>query len=83
MKILVTGAAGFIGSHLAERLVREGHDVVGLDCFDSFLYDAETKRRNARALAAFAFMTGSKRTLDAEAAADLPQRVAGGPVVGV
>ena len=52
MKILVTGAAGFIGSHLAERLVREGHDVVGLDCFDSFLYDAETKRRNARALAA-------------------------------
>jgi nucleoside-diphosphate-sugar epimerase len=33
MKCLVTGAAGFIGSHLAERLVREGHEVIGIDCF--------------------------------------------------
>ena len=31
MRYLVTGAAGFIGSHLAERLVADGHDVVGLD----------------------------------------------------
>jgi dTDP-glucose 4,6-dehydratase len=31
MRILITGAAGFVGSHLAERLVREGHTVVGLD----------------------------------------------------
>jgi len=31
MRALVTGAAGFIGSHLAARLVSEGHDVVGLD----------------------------------------------------
>lgn len=31
MKILVTGGAGFIGSHLCERLVKEGHDVVSLD----------------------------------------------------
>lgn len=33
MKCLVTGAAGFIGSHLCERLLRDGHTVVGLDAF--------------------------------------------------
>jgi UDP-glucuronate decarboxylase len=31
LKVLLTGAAGFLGSHLSERLVREGHEVVGLD----------------------------------------------------
>ncbi|MFO8015243.1 MAG: NAD-dependent epimerase/dehydratase family protein [Phycisphaerae bacterium] len=35
MRILVTGAAGFLGSHLAERLVADGHEVVGLDDFSS------------------------------------------------
>lgn len=33
MRVLVTGAAGFIGSHLCERLLHDGHDVVGLDAF--------------------------------------------------
>jgi len=51
MKILLTGVAGFIGSHLAERLLAEGHEVVGLDSFDSYLYDAGTKERNAALLA--------------------------------
>ena len=32
-RVLVTGAAGFVGSHLAERLCGDGYDVVGLDCF--------------------------------------------------
>ena len=33
MPCLVTGCAGFIGSHLAERLIKEGHEVIGIDCF--------------------------------------------------
>lgn len=52
MKIVVTGAAGFIGSHTCERLVAKGHDVVGLDAFDDYLYSADLKRKNASALAA-------------------------------
>lgn len=45
MKILVTGAAGFIGSKLADRLLADGHHVVGLDNFDPF-YPREIKERN-------------------------------------
>ena len=46
MKILVTGAAGFIGSHLAERLCSLGNEVVGLDNFNEY-YDSRKKRANA------------------------------------
>ncbi len=42
MEILVTGGAGFIGGHLAERFVAGGHDVVVLDNFDPF-YDTQIK----------------------------------------
>ena len=45
MKALVTGVAGFIGSTLAERLVRAGEDVVGIDCFTDY-YPREAKERN-------------------------------------
>ncbi len=45
MRILVTGAAGFIGSHLCERLTADGHSVWGLDNFDDY-YDPVIKRRN-------------------------------------
>ena len=47
MRYLVTGAAGFIGSHLADALREAGHDVVGLDCFTDY-YDVELKEENAR-----------------------------------
>ena len=50
MKILVTGAAGFIGMHLALRLARDGADVVGVDNFDPY-YDVALKRARADQLA--------------------------------
>ena len=49
MKILVTGAAGFIGSHTAERLKSLGHDVIGIDNFSSY-YDVTLKRLNESVL---------------------------------
>lgn len=44
-KILITGVAGFIGSHLAEHLLRRGDTVLGLDEFNDY-YDPSIKRRN-------------------------------------
>jgi UDP-glucuronate 4-epimerase len=49
MTILVTGAAGFIGSHLAEQLCFRGDPVIGLDNFNDY-YDPAKKRANARRL---------------------------------
>lgn len=49
MRILVTGAAGFIGSHTAERLQSLGHDVVGVDNFSPY-YDLSVKKKNEEAL---------------------------------
>jgi UDP-glucuronate 4-epimerase len=46
MKIIVTGAAGFIGSHLAERLAVQGHEVVGIDSFNDY-YPRKLKELNA------------------------------------
>ena len=43
--VLITGAAGFIGSHLAERLLERGDRVVGVDNFNTY-YDPAVKRRN-------------------------------------
>lgn len=68
MRILLTGAAGFIGSHLAERLLARGDQVVGIDNFDPF-YSRATKLRNLAGPAAsggFNFHEG-----DITSAADL------------
>lgn len=51
MKVVVTGAAGFIGSHLSEALAHAGHTVVGIDAFTDF-YDVRLKEENAAAATA-------------------------------
>ncbi len=45
MKCLVTGCAGFVGSHLSDSLLIQGHEVLGIDCFTPY-YDIDIKRRN-------------------------------------
>jgi nucleoside-diphosphate-sugar epimerase len=57
MRVVVTGAAGFIGSHLTERLLAAGHEVVGIDCFTDY-YGRARKQKNlepSRAQAKFSF----------------------------
>jgi UDP-glucuronate 4-epimerase len=49
VRYVVTGAAGFIGSHLAEALQSQGHEVVGIDSFTDY-YDVARKEQNAAAL---------------------------------
>ena len=51
MKALVTGAAGFIGSHLSEALTASGADVIGVDCFTDY-YGRDVKERNLSLLRA-------------------------------
>jgi nucleoside-diphosphate-sugar epimerase len=63
-QVLVTGAAGFIGSHLCESLLRRGHSVRGLDSFTEF-YDPGRKRANAEAVSRdprFEMVTGDLLT---------------------
>jgi UDP-glucuronate 4-epimerase len=69
--VLVTGAAGFIGSHVAEGLVARGDEVVGLDNFDAF-YPRAVKEANVAALRRgprFRLVEGDVR--DAQLAAEL------------
>jgi UDP-glucose 4-epimerase len=66
VKALVTGAAGFIGSTLSDRLVADGADVVGLDCFTDY-YARAVKERNLSGLAGharFRFVESAIRDAD-------------------
>ena len=45
MKALVTGCAGFIGSHLVDKLLEQGYEVIGIDCFTDY-YSREIKEVN-------------------------------------
>ncbi len=49
MACMVTGSAGFIGSHLSEELLREGEEVIGIDSLTTY-YDPQIKRRNLQNL---------------------------------
>ena len=63
MKILLTGAAGFIGSHTAERLLARGNEVVGLDDFNDY-YSPALKRANvvqAQAMPGYTLIEGDIR----------------------
>lgn len=57
MHILVTGGAGFIGSHLCERLIASGHDLIVVDNFNDF-YSPDLKRRNIAEVAKCAAAAG-------------------------
>ncbi len=59
---LVTGAAGFIGSHTAESLLRRGTPVVGIDNLDPY-YDVAIKRRNVREIESTSQQAGVKFTM--------------------
>ena len=74
MKALVTGVAGFIGSTLAEQLLKDGADVVGIDCFTDY-YPRSTKERNlSKALGHPGFRFVESRIQDAPLAALLADR---------
>lgn len=60
MKVLVTGGAGFIGSHLCDALLARGDEVVVLDSFNDF-YDPAIKRRNAAGLKGVRLVEGDIR----------------------
>ena len=67
-RALVTGCAGFIGSHLAEALLADGHEVLGIDCFNDN-YPLVHKQANlaaARDHDRFAFVSADLVTVDAE-----------------
>lgn len=52
MKILVTGCAGFIGMHISVRLLKDGHEVVGVDNLDAY-YDVKLKRARLKQIKVF------------------------------
>jgi nucleoside-diphosphate-sugar epimerase len=77
MRVVITGAAGFIGSHLSEHMLASGHEIVGVDAFTPF-YERSLKERNLAGPlghGAFRFVEADLRE------ADLPELVRGADVI--
>ncbi len=70
MTCLVTGCAGFIGSHLAERLLAEGRKVIGIDCFTDY-YARSVKERNLASFQSHPNFTFSERDLSTDELTDI------------
>jgi nucleoside-diphosphate-sugar epimerase len=71
MRIVVTGAAGFIGHRLAGRLLAGGHEVVGVDCFLAASYDPAVKRAAIAPLLGHGRFTLAERDLRVDAVDDV------------
>ncbi len=69
MRVVITGVAGFIGSHLAEASLADGDEVIGIDCLTDY-YDVARKRANLTAVTehagpgTFSFVEADLRTAD-------------------
>ena len=50
MKILITGSCGFIGKHISEKLLNDGHHIIGIDNHNSYIYDNKFKKKNSECL---------------------------------
>jgi len=77
VKVVVTGAAGFIGSHLTESLLADGHEVTGVDAFTDY-YPRPTKERNlekSRSHGKFRLVEGRLQDLDLRPLLDGVDRV--------
>jgi len=80
VRYVVTGAAGFIGSHLARALLEAGHQVVGADCFNDY-YDPGLKEENAEGLEVLRVDLASEPIDELLAGADGVFHLAGQPGV--
>ena len=77
MRVVVTGCAGFIGSHLCDALLAAGHEVVGVDCFTAY-YARAVKERNLTTFRDHARFMFHERDLSTDSLAEV---VAGAEVV--
>jgi UDP-glucose 4-epimerase len=77
---IVTGCAGFIGSTLTDRLLADGEDVIGIDCFRDY-YDPQTKRANIAAAAKSPNFTLLEADLSRKALPDAEELTGGRPFV--
>ena len=79
MKILVTGAAGFIGFHTSKKLIDSGYDVVGLDNINDY-YDINLKKNRLKFLQDYERFTLYKINLEDQSAVENLFKKGGGVI---